>query len=109
MNQGDIVLMNFPYTDLSKTKLRPALVLSNKKYNTKKNLLLSAISTKKGDKNFAIALKNKDIEEGELLKESYIRLHNIFTLEKRLIIKKIGKVKKEKCEIIMQKIISFIL
>ncbi len=37
MNQGDIVLMEFPYSDLSDAKRRPALVISNQKYNTHHN------------------------------------------------------------------------
>ena len=41
MEKGDIVLITFPFTDLSGTKLRPALVLAN----TELDLTVSFITT----------------------------------------------------------------
>jgi mRNA interferase MazF len=35
LQKGDIVLVNFPFTDLSQTKLRPALTLSAKHYRSR--------------------------------------------------------------------------
>lgn len=38
MKQGDIITVNFPFTSLKGSKIRPALIISNgKKFNTEKN------------------------------------------------------------------------
>jgi mRNA interferase MazF len=39
MKKGDIVVVPFPFTDLSDVKTRPALVVSGKKYNGGRNVL----------------------------------------------------------------------
>ena len=33
MKKGDVVLISFPFTDLTSVKVRPALVISNDSYN----------------------------------------------------------------------------
>jgi len=85
MKQGDIIIMPFPFTDLTKVKLRPALIISNDKYNSKKNVIVICISTQPGIKNYSLLLKQENLKSGFLQKKSYIRFQNIFTIEKRLI------------------------
>ena len=108
MKQGDIVIINFPFTNLESSKVRPALIVSNKSFNNKKNILLLAISTQKWNKDFAVALSQGDLSEWELNKDSFIRMHNILSLEKRLIIKKVAKIKESKLDAVKWKVISFI-
>ena len=42
--QGDIVSVNFPFTDISQTKRRPALVISNDLVNQTGDYLLAQIT-----------------------------------------------------------------
>lgn len=44
-NQGDIVVVDFPFTDASQTKKRPALVLSNHTVNQTGDYLLVMITS----------------------------------------------------------------
>ena len=45
-NQGDIVLVPFPFTDLSATKQRPAIILSPKRLNNlRSDLVVAAITS----------------------------------------------------------------
>ena len=69
MKQGDIVIMPFPFTDLSDQKIRPAVVISNAKFNRLNNLLVAAISTKPGNLDFAISLKATDIKNDRIVEE----------------------------------------
>ena len=43
MKKGDIVLVRFPFTDMSSEKLRPALVLAPE--NQEKDVVLAFITT----------------------------------------------------------------
>ena len=91
MKQGDIVVLPFPFTDLTNCKLRPALIISNEKYNRKKNVIVICISTQQSLKAYTLVLKQEDLKLGKLQKKSYIRFQNIFTIEKRLIKKIVAK------------------
>jgi mRNA interferase MazF len=44
--RGDIVIVNFPFSDLSKAKKRPALIISNHLVNRTGDYLLVQISSK---------------------------------------------------------------
>jgi 16S rRNA A1518/A1519 N6-dimethyltransferase RsmA/KsgA/DIM1 with predicted DNA glycosylase/AP lyase activity len=48
VNQRDIILIKFPFSDLSGAKVRPALVISNQGYNTK-SLDISSFIEQKSD------------------------------------------------------------
>src|SRR3989344_4538989 len=84
---GKIVLVPFPFTDLSGTKVRPAVVISNK--NIGNDIILSFISsnTKKKDK-FTVFIRMND--QNRLKSDSVILVSKIATLEKKVILGEIG-------------------
>ena len=100
--KGDVVVLNFPFSDLSSYKKRPALVVSKLKGD---DLILCQITTKQSrNDEYAIDLINNDFEEGRLPLESIIRSNVIFTGDKELILKKSGRVSDKKLEEVRQKI-----
>lgn len=90
-NQFDVVLVPFPFTDKNVSKKRPALILNNKNYQIKTNhLILSMITSAKNshwDNDFEI----KEIETTGL-KTSCVVRYKIFSLDERIILKKIGSI-----------------
>jgi mRNA interferase MazF len=92
VKRGDIVIVPFPFTDLTAAKIRPALVVSGDAFNTGRNVLLVAISTKQGLPDFSIPITSSDLVSGELKKQSFFRLQNFFSFEKRLIIKSVARI-----------------
>ncbi len=103
--RGDIVVVNFPFTDLREAKRRPALVL---KVIDNEDLILCQITSKLKNDNFSIPLSTVDFFDGGLLKESYIRPNRLFTLHQNLIINKAGSMKPERFINVFRNIISFL-
>ena len=92
IEQRDIVLMPFPFTDLSATKKRPVLVLSYSSFNKKnQDILLCQITHNLKQKDHSVLIDNANLEKGSLAVESLVKANKIFTIDKSLIIKKIGK------------------
>ncbi len=87
MVKGDIVLIPFPFTDLSGRKIRPALVL----YVGLQDVTVSFISTKldRKDETDLLLIPN---EENGLKKESLVKLSKIATLDKILVSGKLGNI-----------------
>ena len=92
--QGDIVLVPFPFTDLSTTKQRPALVISKGSYNTKtQDIVTCGITSNLQNSDYAVLIDNADLAEGHIPMKSRVKVGKIFTLKQSLIIKKIAKLK----------------
>lgn len=87
---GDVLLVPFPFTDQTTTKQRPTIVISSDIYNQEKlDLLLIAITSQvKTPLKFGEILITEWSRAG-LLKPSVIK-PVITTLEKKLVIKKLG-------------------
>jgi len=91
--QRDIVLISFPFTDLSSSKQRPALVISSDKYiNSHKDLIIVAITsqipaTLSFDEFF---IPKANLMIAGLPKVSIIKLGKIITLHQQLVRKKLG-------------------
>ena len=93
MNKHDIILVNFPFSDLSRTKLRPALIITEPK---RENIILCQITTKKRNiEDFEIKLAKK-ATKGNIKFDSNIYIDLIFTLHKDLVSRKIGHVEEDK-------------
>jgi len=95
-NQGDILLIPIPFSDLTSNKKRPVLVLSNNDYNTRtEDIIVAAITSNITLKEYGILISNKDMQEGNLHVDSCIRVDKIYTLSQSIVIKKFGTVKPE--------------
>ena len=87
---GEIVLLEFPYTDMEGHKQRPAVVL--KDTNDNDAIFLRITSKSRAEK---FELKINEWKQAGLLKPSVIRIHKIASLQTNLVVKKIGKLNKE--------------
>lgn len=92
-NQGDIVLLPYPYTDLSKTKQRPAVIISKSSVNHQSYIVAKITSVIRQDK-FSFSITFNDIDR-ELKYKSEVRTNELFTVSPTIIIKKFASFKKE--------------
>ncbi len=91
INQRELVLLPYPFTDMGRSKVRPALVVSNDSFNKKTaDCIMVPLTTVIKEEPYSILIKQKDLVSGKLLKPSRVRADKIFTVEKELIIMKIG-------------------
>jgi mRNA interferase MazF len=103
--KGDVVVIPFPFSDLSKSKRRPALVLTVLQGN---DLILCQITSKTVKDNYAISVDQNDFASGSLNQESNIRPNRLFTADSQIILYRIGNIKKIKFDQIVNKIIEII-
>ena len=99
--QGEIVFVPFPFTNLASSKKRPVLILSKTNYNKQSSdFVCCGITSNINNSSHSVLIQNKDLLVGVLPKPSRIKVNMIFTLEKSLVIKNFGKVR----ENIMEKV-----
>lgn len=77
--KGAVVVINFPFSDLSNTKRRPALVIADWQSN---DVILCQITSLANKDEFAIELTDSDFISGSLIKKSYIRPNKLFAADK---------------------------
>lgn len=91
--QRDILLIPIPFTDLTSSKKRPVLVLSNDDYNSKTDdIIVDAITSNITSKDYSVFITNSDLLEGNFKIDSCIRVDKIYTLAQNIVIKKCGEV-----------------
>lgn len=86
MEKGDIILIEFPFTDFSGNKNRPALVLINSKFDVTVAFISSQISQME---IMDVIIKPSEING--LKKESLLRLSKLATLDKNLALGRLGR------------------
>ena len=90
-SQGEIVLIPVPFSDLSASKKRPVLVISNNGYNAaSQDIIVVAITSNLVQQGIPIAAN--DMAQGKLPKPSIIRSDKIYTLHQDIAVKRIGRV-----------------
>ena len=103
--KGDIVLVLFPFSDLSSAKKRPALVITQL---NRDDAIVCQITTNNVADGYSIEIQNTDLEVGQLLKQSYIRPNRLFTVDTNIIEKTVGKLKASKMSTVISKITEII-
>ena len=100
-----IVLVPFPFSDLSQTKLRPALVLAEA---DRGDCILCQITSNPYGDSQAIALINNQLAAGSLHKTSYVRPSKLFTANHNLMQKEIGSLTADAFRQVIEDVISIL-
>ena len=84
---GSVVLVPFPFSDLSRSKLRPAVVLTEA---DRDDLILCQVTSNPYSDGAAVALTSSDFLVGFLQRVSYARPGKLFTANTSLIVGDVG-------------------
>jgi|SRR3989344_5984861 len=103
--KGDVIVLSFPFSDLSSSKKRPALVLSNIVDN---DLILCQITSQQRFDKSSIPLEDSDFKKGKLSLISNIRPNKLFTADKEIIDYKIGSLNEKKLKEVIDIIIKIL-
>jgi mRNA interferase MazF len=103
--KGDVVVVPFPFSDLSAAKRRPALVIAAL---TGDDVLLCQITSKATADNYALPLTPKDFASGNLRQDSHIRPNRIFTADTNIVLYRAGVIQPDKVHEVIDKIIQII-
>ncbi len=103
--KGDVVVVLFPFSDLSNAKKRPALVVADL---SGEDVILCQITSQTITDAYVIPLTVDDFSEGHLSQESNIRPNRLFTADSRIIQYCAGKTTTEKIEQVIRKIIQIL-
>ena len=88
--KGDVVVVLFPFSDMSAAKKRPALVLAPLDGD---DVILCQITSRSVHDRYAIAINDQDFVSGSLRHESNIRPNRLFTADTRIIQYTVGHLK----------------
>jgi len=102
--KGDVVVVPFPFSDLSTTKKRPALVLID---SMGSDAVLAAITSTQKEE-YAVALEDGDFKTGRLNHSSYILPAKLFTFQKSMIIRIVGNITESKRREVVEKITNLL-
>ncbi len=103
--KGEVVVVPFPFSDLSSTKRRPALVIASL---TGDDVILCQITSKSISDDYTIPLLISDFSSGTITQDSNIRPNRLFTADSNIILYQAGKIKTEKLRQVVKKIIEII-
>ncbi len=102
---GIVVLIPFPFSDLSRTKLRPAVVLAD---SGRDDWILCQITSKAYGDPKAITLSDKSFDRGSLRIISYARPGKLFTANNSLMITEVGNLRDKVLKNIIESVISIL-
>ncbi len=103
--KGDVVVIPFPFSDLSGAKRRPALVVAEW---GGEDVMLCQITSRTRSDGFVVPLNDSDFEAGGLPVSSNIRPNKIFTADVNTIITTAGHVSNDKYKDVVENIIRLI-
>mgnify|MGYP006282565039 CR=1 FL=1 len=104
VRKGDVVVIPFPYTDMSKLKTRPVLVVACPRGT---NVIVCQITsqTTRNDE-YAIQVNSNDFAKGSLPSSSLVKTNMIMTLDVDTILAKSGTLSSEKIQQVEEKLVE---
>jgi len=103
--KGDVVVVPFPFSDLSQSKRRPALIIAPLEGD---DAILCQITSKTIKDAYAISIDDSDFDVGSLKQSGNIRPNRLFTVDSHIILYRAGHIKDEKLSRVIEKLIEII-
>jgi len=103
--KGDVVVVPFPFSNLTDTKRRPALVLCRLDGD---DLILCQITSRQVQDRDAIPLEDKDFASGGLRQPSNVRPNRIFTADRALVLYRAGNLNARKLSEVVDGLIEIL-
>jgi len=102
---GSVVLVPFPFSDLSEAKLRPALVLAD---SGRDDWILCQITSNPYADPRAVELTDADFDAGSLRVTSYARPGKLFTASGSLMVSEVGNLSQATLQSIVQAVVDLL-
>lgn len=102
---GAVVLVRFPFSDLSQVKLRPTVVLANA---GRGDWILCQVTSKPYSDARAITLVDASFVTGSLRVTSYARPGKLFTANRNLMVAQVGSLKAKPFRQIIEAVVSIL-
>ncbi len=97
--KGDIVVIPFPFSDLSSSIRRPALIVATLPGD---DLIVCQITTKKREDKYQLPVSKKDFISGNLKVDSFIRASKLLSIRSSIVLYKLGTIRKDKFKEIIE-------
>lgn len=106
---GQVILIPFPFTDLTAVKQRPALIVSSQAFNqSHSDLIVVAITSRKplDLESDEYLIPDTDQQSAGLPKLSKVKSGKIISIDKQLIRKRLGKISDSTLQEIIQLVVK---
>src|SRR5947209_3406215 len=101
--KGDLVVLPFPFSDLSQAKRRPALVVASAGGD---DLILCQMTSQANQDRHALLIDPADLASGTLNQPGHVRPNRLFTADRQIILYRIGSLKPHKLNAIIDAIVN---
>jgi mRNA interferase MazF len=103
--KGDVVVVPFPFSDLTLAKRRPALVIAELEGD---DLILCQITSQRIIDRYAVSIEENDFETGTLRQKSNVRPNRVFTADRHIVIYLVGHLKPDKVSDVIERIVDIL-
>ena len=103
--KGDVVVIPFPFSDLSASKKRPALVVTQLAGD---DVILCMITTPARADTYSIPITRSDFVAGGIEHDSHVRPNRLFTADTKIVTRSAGRLSALKINQVVAKIIEII-
>jgi mRNA interferase MazF len=104
--KGEVVVVPFPYSDLSQSKKRPACVIAAA--GPYDDVLLCMITSRGMGDERAVAISQQDFVEGGLPLDSNVRPNRLFTANEQIILKTVGRLSHEAMNDVVNEVVQLV-
>jgi len=102
---GSVVLVKFPFSDLSASKLRPAIVLAS---SGRDDWILCQVTSNPYSDTKAVQIMDADFDSGSLQRTSFVRPGKLFTANASLMQVEVGRLKNEAFKKVVNEVVGIL-